>query len=47
MSQPGAEDGVVSLDGALCTLEVETDDRSGLLFTLARALSNQKVSVER
>ena len=34
-------------DGALCTLEVETDDRSGLLFTLARALSNQKVSVER
>jgi len=34
-------------DGALCTLEVETDDRSGLLFTLARALSNQQVSVER
>jgi [protein-PII] uridylyltransferase len=34
-------------DGALCTLEVETDDRSGLLFTLARALSDQKVSVER
>ncbi|HWO10306.1 MAG TPA: hypothetical protein VNN80_12520 [Polyangiaceae bacterium] len=34
-------------DGALCTLEVETDDRSGLLFTLARALSNQNVSVER
>jgi [protein-PII] uridylyltransferase len=34
-------------DGALCTLEVETDDRSGLLFTLARALSNQSVSVER
>jgi UTP:GlnB (protein PII) uridylyltransferase len=34
-------------DGALCTLEVETDDRSGLLLTLARALSNQKVSVER
>src|SRR5690606_21946830 len=34
-------------DGALCTLEVETDDRSGLLFTLARALSNQEVSVER
>ncbi len=34
-------------EGALCTLEVETDDRSGLLFTLARALSNQKVSVER
>jgi [protein-PII] uridylyltransferase len=34
-------------DGALCTLEVETDDRSGLLFTLARALSNQRVSVER
>jgi [protein-PII] uridylyltransferase len=34
-------------DGALCTLEVETDDRSGLLFTLARALTNQKVSVER
>ena len=34
-------------DGALCTLEVETDDRSGLLYTLARALSNQKVSVER
>jgi UTP:GlnB (protein PII) uridylyltransferase len=34
-------------DGALCTLEVETDDRSGLLLTLARALSNQQVSVER
>jgi UTP:GlnB (protein PII) uridylyltransferase len=34
-------------DGALSTLEVETDDRSGLLLTLARALSNQKVSVER
>lgn len=34
-------------DGTLCTLEVETDDRSGLLFTLARALSNQNVSVER
>ena len=34
-------------DGALCTLEVETDDRSGLLLTLARALSAQKVSVER
>jgi [protein-PII] uridylyltransferase len=34
-------------DGALCTLEVETDDRSGLLLTLARALSSQKVSVER
>ncbi|MEY4550289.1 MAG: hypothetical protein RL685_6484 [Pseudomonadota bacterium] len=34
-------------DGALCTLEVETDDRSGLLLTLARALSQQKVSVER
>lgn len=34
-------------DGKLCTLEVETDDRSGLLFTLARALSNQKVSVEQ
>lgn len=34
-------------DGALCTLEVETDDRSGLLFTLARALSNQQVSVEQ
>jgi UTP:GlnB (protein PII) uridylyltransferase len=34
-------------DGALCTLEVETDDRSGLLFTLARALLNQSVSVER
>lgn len=34
-------------DGALCTLEVETDDRSGLLFTLARALSDQNVSVER
>jgi UTP:GlnB (protein PII) uridylyltransferase len=28
-------------------LEVETDDRSGLLFTLARALSNQQVSVEQ
>jgi UTP:GlnB (protein PII) uridylyltransferase len=34
-------------DGALSTLEVETDDRSGLLLTLARALSSQKVSVER
>jgi UTP:GlnB (protein PII) uridylyltransferase len=34
-------------DGALCTLEVETDDRSGLLLTLARALSDQQVSVER
>jgi UTP:GlnB (protein PII) uridylyltransferase len=34
-------------DGALCTLEVETDDRSGLLLTLARALSSQQVSVER
>jgi UTP:GlnB (protein PII) uridylyltransferase len=34
-------------DGALCTLEVETDDRSGLLLTLARALSSQRVSVER
>lgn len=34
-------------DGALCTLEVETDDRSGLLYALARALSNQKVNVER
>jgi UTP:GlnB (protein PII) uridylyltransferase len=34
-------------DGALCTLEVDTDDRSGLLLTLARALSNQKVSVEQ
>lgn len=34
-------------DGTLGTLEVETDDRSGLLFTLACALSNQKVSVER
>lgn len=33
--------------GALCTLEVETDDRSGLLLTLARALSDQKVSVEQ
>lgn len=31
--------------GALCTLEVETDDRSGLLFTLARALSNERVTV--
>lgn len=38
---------IEDVDGALCTLEVETDDRSGLLFTLARALSNQKVSVER
>ena len=34
-------------DGALCTLEVETDDRSGLLLTMARALSSQQVSVER
>lgn len=31
--------------GALSTLEVETDDRSGLLLTLARALAEQNVTI--
>lgn len=33
--------------GALCTLEVETDDRSGLLLSLARALTAQGVQIVR
>jgi UTP:GlnB (protein PII) uridylyltransferase len=33
--------------GALCTLEVETEDRSGLLLSLSRALHAQKVQIVR
>lgn len=33
--------------GALCTLEVETDDRSGLLLSLSRALTSQHVQIVR
>ena len=32
-------------DGGLATLEVETDDRSGLLLALAEALFEQKVQI--
>jgi [protein-PII] uridylyltransferase len=32
-------------DGALSTLEVETDDRSGLLLALSRALYEQRVQI--
>lgn len=32
-------------DGALSTLEVETDDRSGLLLSLSRALFDQRVQI--
>lgn len=35
-----------SKDGALSTLEVETDDRSGLLLALAHALFEQNVQIE-
>jgi [protein-PII] uridylyltransferase len=35
-----------SKDGALSTLEVETDDRSGLLLALAHALFEQDVQIE-
>lgn len=34
-------------DGKLTTLEVETGDRSGLLFALARALHEQGVQIEQ
>jgi UTP:GlnB (protein PII) uridylyltransferase len=34
-------------NGALCTLEVETEDRSGLLLSLSRALHAQKVQIVR
>jgi UTP:GlnB (protein PII) uridylyltransferase len=34
-------------DGTLCTLEVETRDRSGLLLVLTRALSSQRVTITR
>jgi UTP:GlnB (protein PII) uridylyltransferase len=34
-------------EGVLSTLEVETDDRSGLLLTLARALSSLRVTIVR
>ncbi len=33
--------------GALCTLEIETDDRSGLLLSLSRALTAQSVQIVR
>jgi [protein-PII] uridylyltransferase len=33
--------------GSLATLEVETDDRSGLLLVLSRALFNQRVQIVR
>jgi len=36
---------VESPDGDLATLEVETDDRSGLLLALAQALFEQKVQI--
>lgn len=32
-------------DGALSTLEIETDDRSGLLLALSRALYDQRVQI--
>jgi UTP:GlnB (protein PII) uridylyltransferase len=34
-------------DGTLCTLEVETRDRSGLLLVLTRALVAQRVTITR
>ena len=34
-------------DGSLSVLEVETDDRSGLLLALARALFRQRVQIEQ
>lgn len=34
-------------DGQLCTLEVETRDRSGLLLVLTRALAAQRVTITR
>lgn len=34
-------------NGALCTLEIETDDRSGLLLSLSRALTAQQVHIVR
>jgi UTP:GlnB (protein PII) uridylyltransferase len=34
-------------DGALSILEVETDDRSGLLLSLSRALFQQRVQIEQ
>jgi [protein-PII] uridylyltransferase len=34
-------------DGALCTLEVETQDRSGLLLALAQALALHQVTILR
>jgi UTP:GlnB (protein PII) uridylyltransferase len=34
-------------DGTLCTLEVETRDRSGLLLVLTRALAAQRVTITR
>jgi [protein-PII] uridylyltransferase len=34
-------------NGALCTLEVETEDRSGLLLSLSRALHAQKAQIVR
>lgn len=34
-------------DGSLSVLEVETDDRSGLLLALARALFGQRVQIEQ
>ena len=32
-------------DGSLATLEVETDDRSGLLLAISRALFDQRVQI--
>ena len=38
---------VESDDGALSVLEIETDDRSGLLLALSRALFQQRVQIEQ
>jgi [protein-PII] uridylyltransferase len=48
---PGHADTVVRFlddkEGGLATLEVETDDRSGLLMALSRALFEQRVQIVR